>query len=86
MKSRNILLYFTIFISFNAYSQKIFKENGNREYSDTLNIKLLHKVCDNLEIKFSDVYIDKSHSINFKTDNTFFALQYIIKSTKDGNL
>lgn len=86
MKLRNILLYFTIFMSFNAYSQKIFKENGKREYSDTLNIKLLHKVCDNLEIKFSDVYIDKSHSINFKTDKTFFALQYIIKSTKDGNL
>jgi len=86
MNSRNILLYFTIFISFNTYSQKLFKEHGKREYSDTLNIKLLHKVCDNLEIKFSDVYINKSNSINFKTNKTFFVLQYIIKHTKDGNL
>lgn len=86
MKPRKTLLYFIIFISFNIYSQKLFKENGNRGFSDTLNIKLLHKVCDNLNIKFSDVFTDKSHSIDFKTDKTFFALQYIIKNTKDGNL
>lgn len=86
MKARNILLYFIIFISCNTYSQKLFKELGSREYSNTLNTKLLRKVCDNLEIKFSDVYLDKSHSINFKTDKTFFVLQYIIKKAEDGNL
>jgi len=86
MKPRNIVLYFTVFMSITTYSQQLFKEHGKREYSDTLNIELLHKVCDNLKIKFSDVYIDKSHSINFKTDKTFFALQYNIKSTKDENI
>ena len=75
-----------IFISYNNYSQKLFKENGNREFSDTLNVNLLHKVCDNLEINISDVYINQSHSIFFKQNITFFALQYIIKNTKHGNL
>ena len=86
MKSIKIFLYFIILIGFNSYSQKIFKDYGNRKYSDTLDNKLLHKVCDNLEIKFSDVYINKSHSISFIPDKTFFALQYIIKNTEDGNL
>lgn len=80
------ILYLIILISFNTYSQKIFKEYGEREYSDTLNIELLHKVCDNLELKFSDVYINKSNSVSFQADKTFFAIQYILKNTHDGNL
>ncbi len=76
--SKKVILYFIFFLSISSYSQKIFKEYGNREYSDTLNIELLHKVCENLKIKFSDVYTDKSHSIDFDSDKTFFALQYII--------
>lgn len=86
MKSMKLFLYFIFFFSLNSYSQKIFEENGNRKYSDTLNVELLHKVCDNLEIKFSNIYIDKSHSISFNSNKTFFALQYIIKNTEDGNL
>jgi hypothetical protein len=81
-----ILLYLVIFVSFNGYSQEIFKEYGSREYSDTLNIQLLQKVCDNLEIKFSDIFTDKSHSTTLDSDKTFFAIQYILRTTQDGNL
>ncbi|MCH4824663.1 hypothetical protein ML462_15945 [Gramella lutea] len=85
MKSYRIL-YFIIFISFNSYSQKLFKEYGEREYSDTLNIELLHKICDNSELEFSDIYVNKSNSVSFQSDTTFFAIQYILKNTEDGNL
>ena len=80
------ILFLIIFISFNSHSQNIIEEYGEREYSDYLNVELLHKVCDNLQLKFSDVYINKSKSINFQTDKTFFAIQYIFKRTKNGNL
>jgi len=83
---KKIVLKLIIFISFNSYSQKIFEEIGNREYSDTLNIELLQKVCDNLGIKYSNIFIEKSHSISFNSDITFFALQYVFDQTKNGNL
>jgi len=86
MKFRKIIFPFIIILNLNIYSQKIFNENRNRKFSDTLNIELLHKVCNNLKIPFSDVYTYKSHSLNFKTDKTFFVLQYIIKKESDGNL
>lgn len=86
MTLRKISLLLIIAFSINSYSQKVFKENGNREYSDTLNIKLLSKALENLEIKLSNVYPDQSHSIDLNSDKTFFALQYILKNTEDGNL
>jgi len=86
MMKLNKILYLIIFISLNTYSQRIFEENGNRKFSDTLNIQLLHKVCDNLRIKFSNVYTYKSHSVSLQADKTFFAIQYIIKNTNDGDL
>lgn len=86
MRFNKIFLGFIFFFSLNSFSQKIFEENGNRKYSDTLNIELLHNVCDNLGIKFSNVLINKSQSISFSSDKTFYALQYIIKNTEDENL
>lgn len=80
------LFYLLIFLSYSSYSQELFKEYGNREFSDTLNIELLHRACQNLKIDFDDIYIHKSHSLSFTSEITFFAIQYIVKNTIDGNL
>lgn len=86
MTLKKIILNLIFFISLNCYPQKIFEELGNREYSDTLNTELLQKVCDNLDIKYSNIFIEKSHSISFNSNITFFALQYVIDQTKNGKL
>jgi hypothetical protein len=83
---KNKLIILILFISSNINAQNLYKENGEREFSDTLNIELLQKVCQNLNIAISDVYTEKSHSLKYNTDTTFFAFQYIIKKTTDGNL
>lgn len=51
-----------------------------------MNVKLLQSICNHLKIDFNRVYVDKSHSSEIDKTKTFFATQYVIKNTKDGNL
>jgi len=84
MKMKLLIITF-LFLEFNIYSQAIFEEHGEREYSDELNKELLSKVCENLKIKYSNIYLYKSSSTNYNSETTFFVIRYITNKYDDGN-
>ncbi|WP_439130119.1 hypothetical protein [Polaribacter sp.] len=81
-----IVSFFLFLYTLSSFSQRIIDFKTDKEYSDTLDIQLLNKVCNHLNIKVKNVYVDKSHSLSLDEDKTFFAIQYILKNTKEGNL
>lgn len=61
------------------YSQKIFKDYGERETVETLDITLLKLVSKNSEFLFENIYLDKSFSKKYNESITFFSIRYITK-------
>ncbi|MFB9077891.1 hypothetical protein ACFFLS_04395 [Flavobacterium procerum] len=60
----------------------LFKNTDEIQKSEELNVKLLSKVADNLKIKYSDIKINESSSINYNEKITFF----VVTITEHGNV
>ena len=60
----------------------IFKNLDEIEDSTELNLKLLSKVASNLKIKYSDIKISESSSINYDDQTTFFVLTTVSHEKK----
>jgi len=72
------LLIIIIILNINLiYSQKVFKEYGERETVEILDTELLKLMCENSQFKYENIYLDKSFSKKQNEKFTFFSLRYI---------
>ena len=77
------LLIIIIILNINLiYSQKVFKEYGERETVEILDTELLKLMCENSQFKYENIYLDKSFSKKHNEKFTFFSLRYISERTE----
>ncbi len=60
----------------------VFKNLDDIQYSEELNLPLLSKVASNLKIKYSNIKIDETSSINYDDKTAFFVLTTVERSKK----
>lgn len=81
-----ILLIITLILNINfSYSQQIFKDYGERETVEILDIELLKLVCTKSEYAFDNIYLDKSFSKNYAENITFYSIRYITEKLETEN-
>ncbi len=66
----------------NHIKKLIFKNLDEIEDSKEMNLQLLSKVASNLKIKYSDIKIKESSSINYNNQTTFFILTTVAHDKK----
>lgn len=64
------------------FKKLIFKNLDNIEDSQELNLPLLSKVASNLKIKYSNIKIDETSSINYDDKTAFFVLTIVEHNRK----
>lgn len=62
----------------------IYNYNKDSDFSKELDLVLLAKVAANLKIKYKDVKVDETSSINYNGKTTFFVISYTAKKWKPG--
>jgi len=83
---RNLLVLILILNLKISFSQQLFKDYGERETTEELNIELLKLVCKNSKIQFENIYLDKSFSKMFDENTTFFTVRYITEKLEFENI
>lgn len=68
------------------FKKLIFKNLDNIEDSQELNLPLLSKVASNLKIKYSNIKIDETSSINYDDKTAFFVLTIVEHNKKKQHL
>jgi hypothetical protein len=68
-----------------SYSQQIFKNYGERETVEILDIELLKLVSKKSEFIFDNIYLDKSFSKKYAENITFYSIRYITKKLETEN-
>ncbi|MCR4033136.1 MULTISPECIES: hypothetical protein [Flavobacterium] len=68
------------------FKKLIFKNLDNIEESQELNLPLLSKVASNLKIKYSNIKIDETSSINYDDKTAFFVLTIVEHNKKKQHL
>ncbi|KAF2507462.1 hypothetical protein [Flavobacterium foetidum] len=61
----------------------LFKNTDEIHYSEELNVKLLSKVADNLKVKYSDIKINESSSIDYNEKTAFFVVTIVEHGVKN---
>ena len=64
------------------FKKLVFRNLDNIEDSDELNLPLLSKVASNLKIKYSNIKIDETSSINYDDKTAFFVLTIVEHNKK----
>lgn len=64
------------------FKKLIFRNLDNIEDSEELNLPLLSKVASNLKIKYSNIKIDETSSINYDDKTAFFVLTIVERNKK----
>lgn len=64
------------------FKKIVFRNPDNIEDSEELNLPLLSKVATNLNIKYSNIKIDETSSINYDDKTTFFVLTIVEHNRK----
>lgn len=63
----------------------IYDYEKDSDFSKEMDLDLLVKVVKNLKIKYEDVKIDESNSINYNDRISFFVITYLAEKAKEGD-
>lgn len=63
----------------------IYDYEKDSDFSEEMDLALLVKVVKNLKIKYEDVKIDESNSINYNHSISFFVITYLAEKAKEGD-